>query len=170
MLIQAPLPTNSDAPAAQPGSLNEYWQSIMNIPGASWIIWTSLLVILILVAVYVVGLVRNLAIGGSDVDETDHLSEFRKLRDQGMIDEEEYKRLTAVVPIPIPDTQLESKLANRDAKPSSVHPAPLAGAANSTGEPARRPLTLAEAEALKKKRQESGGSTDPDEADDPANP
>lgn len=70
----------------------------MSIPGASWIIYPAGLIILILIAFYVLQLVRNLAIGGSTSD--DHLGSFRKMRDSGMIAPEEYKKLAGLVPVP----------------------------------------------------------------------
>jgi len=164
------------AEAQSPQTIGEYYESIMAIPGAPWIIWTSVLVSLVLIAVYVVGLFRNLAIGEGDADENDHLSEFRKLRDQGLIDDEEYKRLTSVVPLPLPDATAAGSA------PSSVNPVAIAGGgaiAASSSEPAKRKLTLAEAEALKRQREQDAGSKDnrageranrPDQSDDTTDP
>ncbi len=69
------------------------------IPGAKWIIYPSLLLVLVLVAWYVLQLFRNMAIGG-DPGSDDHLGSFRKMRDEGMIAPEEYKKLAGLVPLP----------------------------------------------------------------------
>jgi hypothetical protein len=80
-------------------SLKEWWSGVLGIPGATWIIYPSLLFVLILIAYYVLQAIRNLAIGGS-VGTEDHLGTFRKMRDEGMLDSEEYKKLAGLVPMP----------------------------------------------------------------------
>lgn len=80
-------------------SLKGWWDGVMGIPGATWIIYPSLLIILILIAYYVLIAFRNLAIGGSNAAD-DHLGTFRKMRDEGMLDSEEYKKLAGLVPLP----------------------------------------------------------------------
>lgn len=77
----------------------------MAIPGAKWIIFPCLLLVLLLVAYYVLQLVRNMAIGRSGSD--DHLGSFRKMRDDGMIAPEEYKKLAGLVPLP--ETEAKEK-------------------------------------------------------------
>lgn len=71
----------------------------MTIPGARWIIYPCILLVLILVAYYIVQLFRNLAIGGTPSSD-DHLGSFRRMRDEGMIAPEEYKKLAGLVPLP----------------------------------------------------------------------
>ena len=62
-------------------SLTEWWNGVMDIPGASWIIYPSLLFVLVLIAYYVLLALRNLAVGGAPVSD-DHLGTFRKMRDE----------------------------------------------------------------------------------------
>lgn len=80
-------------------SLQQWWISVMEVPGARWIIWGSSLAALLFVTFYVLQLIRNLAIGGSR-NSHDYLGEFRKMRNEGKLDDSEYKRLTSVIPIP----------------------------------------------------------------------
>jgi len=80
-------------------SLKEWWGGVMQIEGATWIIYPSILIALVLVAYYVVQAFRNMALGGSP-DSADHLGTFRKMRDEGMIAPEEYKKVAGLVPLP----------------------------------------------------------------------
>ncbi len=68
----------------------------MQIAEARWIVWITLLVISILVALYVVMFFRNLAIGKNE-GSTDYLSEFRKLKDEGKLDQEEFAKLKSAI-------------------------------------------------------------------------
>lgn len=81
--------------------MQDWWNSVLTIPGATWIIYPSGLIVLILIAYYVLQLFRNLAIGGSS-SSADHIGSFRKMRDKGMIEPEEYKKLAGLVPLPEP--------------------------------------------------------------------
>jgi hypothetical protein len=85
-------------------SLQEWWLSVMDVPGARWIIWGSLLAALVLTAFYVVQYVRNLAIGGSSSSH-DYLGEFRKMRDEGKLADSEFKKLAGLVPLPEIDSK-----------------------------------------------------------------
>lgn len=93
----------------------EWWNSVLEIEGARWVIYPSALIGLVLVAYYVLQLLRNLAIGASDAD-SDYLGSFRKMRDEGMIAPEEYKKLAELVPLP--DTKSEEQsTSDSDTKP-----------------------------------------------------
>lgn len=69
----------------------------MAIPEARWVIWLSVLAILIVIAIYVVTYFRGQATGQSS-ERIDYLSEFEKLKEQGKLDEEEFGRLKSVLP------------------------------------------------------------------------
>ena len=71
----------------------------MEIPEARWIIWLTLLVILILVGTYVAMYFRGQAMGIVK-EKSDYLSDFRKLKDEGKLDEEEFGRLKQAIPKP----------------------------------------------------------------------
>ncbi len=45
--------------------LKDWWNSVLAIEGAEWIIYPSILIVLVLIAYYVVQAFRNMAIGGS---------------------------------------------------------------------------------------------------------
>jgi len=56
------------------------------------VIWFAIILCAILVAIYVAGFFRGNALG--KIDETsNHLDEFRKLRDEGMLDDEEFSQV-----------------------------------------------------------------------------
>lgn len=88
-------------------SLLEWWNGVMAIEGARWIIYPALLAVLVLLAYYTLNLVRNLAVGQSTSGEFDYLGEFRRMRDEGHLDQNEYKKLTGLVPLPDTDTKNE---------------------------------------------------------------
>lgn len=87
-------------------SLTQWWQDVMEIPGAAWIIYPCLLVVFILIAWYVLQTLRNMALGGAPTSD-DHLGTFRKMRDEGVLDPDEYKKLASLVPMP----EIETKQA-----------------------------------------------------------
>ena len=78
-------------------SIAKFWQETMEIPEARWIIWITLLVIFVLVGAYVAMYFRGQAKGGSQ-ESTDYLSDFRKLKDEGKLDDEEFGRLKQAIP------------------------------------------------------------------------
>jgi len=82
-------------------SIGKFWEETMEIPEARWIVWLTILVILILVAIYVVMYFRGQATGRG-IETTDYLTEFEKLKEQGKLDEEEFSRLKSVIPRHIP--------------------------------------------------------------------
>jgi len=85
-------------------SLKDWWSGVLDIEGATWIIYPSILIVLVLIAYYVVQAFRNLAIGGTPASD-DHLGTFRKMRDEGMIAPEEYKKVAGLVPLPEIDSK-----------------------------------------------------------------
>jgi hypothetical protein len=110
----------------------EFWKSTMAIPEARWIVLLTILVVAILIGVYVSIHFRNMALGNSEVGSEDHLSQFRKMRDEGQLDDAEFARLKQLMR----QRQLDE---------------------NSTGQPQalvieKRVLTLAQAEQLKRQR------------------
>ncbi len=69
----------------------------MEIPEARWIIWISLLVIFVLVGTYVAMYFRGQAKGIIKAP-TDYLSDFRKLNEEGKLDDEEFGKLKQAIP------------------------------------------------------------------------
>ena len=70
----------------------------MEIPGAGWIIGIAGLIILLCVAYYCLNLLRNMATGQTADGISDHLADFRRLRDEGKLGEDEYERVTNSIP------------------------------------------------------------------------
>ena len=125
-------------------TLRQYWNDVMEIPGAAWIIWISLLVGFVLVAVYCLQLIRGLATG-QVAEPMDHLSQFRDLKDKGKLDDEEYSRL--VNALPKSDGPDGDRAPVNDVKSPVPPRAPSAKEAlKPNGKP---PMTLAEALAAK---------------------
>ena len=119
----------------------EFWNEMMEIPEARWIVYGTLLVFAILVAVYVSVFFRNLAIGQNENESSDLLSEFRNLRDQGHLDEKEYDRLKTVIP--------------ENVKPEILRGVGVGDEPHSNDEGVEKKtfMTLAEAESRKKSSQ-----------------
>lgn len=107
----------------------------MQIPEARWIVWGTLLLFVVMIGIYVSFFFRDLAIGGDNEDTAHLLSDFRKMREDGQLDETEYSRLKSK----IPDFQNADWSNQRGNKIEGQ---------GSDGE--KRFLTLAEAQELKK--------------------
>ncbi len=70
-------------------SVAEVWNDLMEIREARWVVWITILVIAILVAVYVAKGFRDMAFGGGSSDD-EPLSDVEKLKQSGFILDEEY--------------------------------------------------------------------------------
>ena len=68
----------------------------MEIPEARWIVWGSILVVLILVAFYCAKKFRDMATGAG-YGSTDLLPDADKLRLEGKLDESEYKKIKSTI-------------------------------------------------------------------------
>ena len=130
----------------------QLWNDILEIPEARWIVYGTLLIFAVLIAVYVSVFFRNLAIGENESDETDLLSDFRNLRDQGHLDPTEFDRLKNVIP--------------DNARPELMRGV-VSGKENTNQEPVRENeaqtkkfMTLAEAESMKNQDQETADGED----------
>lgn len=69
----------------------------MEIDGVSWIVYIAVLVCLVLIAVYIVGWFRNLAIGGHSSNSEEDLDLIREIRDRDMIADEEFDRAKQLI-------------------------------------------------------------------------
>jgi len=124
----------------------EWWNSVLEIPGATRIIYPCILLVLVLVAYYVLQLFRNLAVGGTGASD-DHLGTFRKMRDDGMIGSDEYKKVAGL--IPLPETNSDEKAA-----------------VSSAAETGAESLTQAAREILSQRQSEEKSEEQPDDAED----
>lgn len=64
----------------------------MAITGVPWIVYGSLLIILLLIAVYVVTFFKKLAAGEFSYDRQEDFDVMREIHTRGMIADEEYER------------------------------------------------------------------------------
>ena len=64
----------------------------MAITGVPWIVYGSLLIILLLIAVYVVTFFKNLATGAFSDGREEDFDVMREIHTRGMIADEEYER------------------------------------------------------------------------------
>jgi hypothetical protein len=82
-------------------SIREFWDQAMAIREARWIMAAAGLLVVLLVGFYLFKLVRDMALGNTSfgsAESTDFLTEFQKLRDEGKVNDEEYKRLKQSIP------------------------------------------------------------------------
>ena len=64
----------------------------MAITGVPWIVYGSLLIILLLIAIYVVTFFKNLATGAFSDGREEDFDVMREIHTRGMIADEEYER------------------------------------------------------------------------------
>lgn len=77
-------------------SFADRWKQIWEIPEARWIVWITLLAVVVMVGIYIAVYFRNLAFGKSD-SGSDHLSEFRRLREEGKLGDKEFAKLKSTM-------------------------------------------------------------------------
>jgi hypothetical protein len=73
-------------------SMREFWVDSMEIDAVRWVVWGTILLMLLAVAIYVVGRLRSLFYE-TTADRQSYLGTFRELRDQGVIEDDEYHKL-----------------------------------------------------------------------------
>lgn len=84
-----------DATTSNP--LFEKFEELMAIPGVPWIVYTALLVCLVLSAIYVVGLFRDMAMGSFGDSPEEDLDLIREIRDRDMIADEEFEKAKELI-------------------------------------------------------------------------
>ena len=109
----------------------------MQIPEARWIVFGTLTLFTVMIALYVSFYFRDLAFGKSD-DDADLMTDFRQMRDEGHLGDEEFSKLKKVIP------------KTGDLQTSGVHVGSKQKATSEQEpEPEKKFLTLAEAQRLK---------------------
>ena len=90
----------------------------MEIPGVAWVVYIAVLVCLLLTAVYIVGLFRDMAIGQSSATSDEDLDLIREIRNRDMIADEEFERAKSLIRENIEPLGSESSKAteNEDVK------------------------------------------------------
>ena len=69
----------------------------MEIEGVSFIVYTAALICLVLIAIYIIGWFRNLAIGGLSSHSEEDLDLIREIRERDMIADEEFDRAKKLI-------------------------------------------------------------------------
>ena len=68
----------------------------MEIAEARWIVWFTVLLVAIITATYFAKMFRDMAVG-QNVATEDLLSDFDRLRNEGKLNEEEFKKLKSTI-------------------------------------------------------------------------
>lgn len=93
--MQTPIPSETQTPTQ---SLSEIWGGIIQIPEARWIVLGTLLLFALMIAIYVSFFFRDLALGSKQNETDNFLGDFRKMREEGQLDETEFSRLKSKIP------------------------------------------------------------------------
>lgn len=72
-------------------SLKTFWNETMEITEARWVVWLTLLLVLVVTGIYLVKLFRDFAFGGRP-SEADRFNDMRTLKEIGALSEAEYRR------------------------------------------------------------------------------
>ncbi|MEM7455876.1 MAG: hypothetical protein AAF456_16095 [Planctomycetota bacterium] len=79
-------------------TIREFVADTWSIPEARWIVWTTVLIVSVLIGIYFAGAFRRLALGGDDAGEpVSDLTDFEKMRREGQLDDSEFDTLKAEV-------------------------------------------------------------------------
>ena len=92
----------------------------MEIDGVSWIVYTATLVCLVLIAVYIVGWFRNLAIGAHTSNSDEDLDLIRAIRAQDMIADEEFDRAKQLIQ-ESPNNEISFKEDSKDSDADRIN-------------------------------------------------
>jgi hypothetical protein len=72
-------------------SLKTFWNETMEITEARWVVWLTLLLVLVVTGIYLVKLFRDFAFGGRP-SEADRINDMRTLKQIGALSDAEYRR------------------------------------------------------------------------------
>ena len=78
-------------------NLKHQWQELMSISGVPWIVYGSLLIVLLLIAVYVVTFCKKLASGEFSGGREEDFDVMHEIHTRGMIADEEYERAKELI-------------------------------------------------------------------------
>ncbi|HMP78961.1 MAG TPA: hypothetical protein PKD54_05880 [Pirellulaceae bacterium] len=98
--------------------IKEFFVYVWTDQTARLVFCLALSVAMILVAVYVVQKVRQMAVGTPLREFTDSLTDFREMQEKGLIDEQEFRRVRTVVTQP-PAGEPAQQETNNEASASS---------------------------------------------------
>lgn len=72
---------------------SKYWVDIFQMQETRFVVLVTLLGIIVCIGIYLVKLFRDLAIGGGDNGSEELLTRIRDLKESGLVDDKEYRRL-----------------------------------------------------------------------------
>jgi len=113
----------------------------MQIPEARWIVFGTLTLFTVMIALYVSFYFRNLAFGKTEDESTDLMTGFRQMRDEGHLGDEEYAKLKKGIP-KTEELTMSTGIQVGSKQKKGNEP-------GSEQEPEKKYLTLAEAQRLK---------------------
>ena len=77
--------------------MQEFWNDVMEIPSARWVIWIAVLVIAVLVAIYVAKIFRDMAFGRESNESSNFISEFERLKNEGKLEDHEFAKVKSKI-------------------------------------------------------------------------
>lgn len=82
---------NSNTAAEMFESLQKFWNETMQITEARWVVWLTLLLVLVVTGIYLVKLVRDFAFGQRP-SEADRINDMQTFKQIGALSDAEYRR------------------------------------------------------------------------------
>lgn len=151
-------------------SIQTFWADIMKIPGAGVVLGLFGLLTVVLIAIYVLKGVREMALGGGEdsLNSISHLTEFERLRAEGKLNDEEFQRLKKAVPqnimpsvVPKTNQSNPSLSSNRNPNqaPNSTPDLPPPLTNNSNNSDPAPDFTEAESDATAEQQPDSSDDT-----------
>jgi hypothetical protein len=110
-------------------SIRQFWVESMEIDAVRWVVWGTVLLMLLAVAIYVTGRLRSMFYDTAP-DRQSYLGSFRDLRDQGLIEDDEYARLRKNLTGDDGEKQAGGREADRMAVKKRLDGAKKTGSAN----------------------------------------
>lgn len=97
-------------------SLQKSWNETMQITEARWVVWLTLLLVLVVTGVYLVKLFRDFAFGLRP-SEADRINDLRNLKEIGALSEAEYRRAREALSQGVIDAKVPDGSKEPDGQP-----------------------------------------------------
>lgn len=134
--------------------LYKFWMETMEIKSARWVVICTLLLILVVIAIYLIRLFRDQALGSKTSVDGSLLDEIRRWKQTGIVDEDEFEQVQQTAARRLRDEfQATGSAGNQGGGVGPVDLMPV------RVEPRPRPKTLAEMQALKAAAAAGGGAS-----------
>lgn len=138
-------------------NIKKFWVETMEIDAARWVIWSTLLLILVIVAIYIVKFFRDQAFGSGESGDGSLLDEIRRWKQSGVVDEDEFAQVHQVAAQRVRQELIGGRGLGADSSTKIEN-----------AQPKPRPKTLAEMQALKQAASQNPAAVAVDSADPPA--